>query len=209
MCLCTNPSNRNDSCIKASVKGSGGESASVREPRSGVRRPARVQSVTNTFFLTEYEYRILFGFQKSLNTEYWILFGIEKIRIPNTKYYSVSRKSEYRLQIVLFGLTIRIPNTKYQIVYNILEKTKLKLRFLFHTRHFVLKICEIIWTGIRFNYSNTQILFGVPKNPNTKYRILFSIEKIRIPNTNTTIRSNYSNSIRIPNYSSHPALKGG
>ena len=72
-----------------------------------------------------------------------------------------------------------------------------------HTRHFVLKICETIRTGIRSNYSNTRILFGVPKNPNTEYRILFGIEKIRIPNINTTIRSNYSNSIRIPNYSFH------
>ena len=35
-------------------------------------------------FLTEYEYQILFGFQKSPNTKYWILFGIEKIQIPNT-----------------------------------------------------------------------------------------------------------------------------
>ena len=62
------------------------------------------------FFLTEYESRILFGFQKSLNTEYWILFGIDKILIPNTEYYSVLRKSKCRIWIVLFGLTIQIPN---------------------------------------------------------------------------------------------------
>ena len=78
---------------------------------------------------------------------------------------------------------------------------------MFHTRHFVLKICETIWTGIRSNYSNTRILFGVPKNPNTEYQILFGIEKIRIPNTNTTFRSNYSNSIQIQNYSSHTGLR--
>ena len=82
--------------------------------------------MTNTFWLTEYEYRILFGFQKSPNTEYRILFGIEKTRIPNTEYYSLSRKFEFRIRIVLFGLTIRIPNTKYGIVYQILEKIKLK-----------------------------------------------------------------------------------
>ena len=67
-------------------------------------------------FLTEYEYWILFSFQKSLNTEYQILFVIETIRIPNTEYYSVSRKFEYQIRIVLFGLTIQLPNTKYQIV---------------------------------------------------------------------------------------------
>ena len=50
-----------------------------------------------------------------------------------------------------------------------------------------------------FEYPNT--IWGAKK---PEYRILFGIEKIRIPNTNTTIRSNYSNSIRIPNYSSHP-----
>ena len=85
-------------------------------------------------FLTEYEYQILFGFQKSLNTEYQTLFGIEKIRIPNTKYYSLSIKSEYRIQILLFGLTIQKPNTKYWIVNKTLEKIKLKLRYLSHTR---------------------------------------------------------------------------
>ena len=41
---------------------------------------------------------------------------------------------------------------------------------------------------------------------NTKYWIILGIEIIRIPNTNTTIRSNYSNSIWIPNYSSHPDI---
>ena len=72
---------------------------------------AQAQSVTNTFFFTEYEYRILFGFQKSPNTKYQRLFGIEKIRIPYTEYYSVLRKSEYRMRIVLFGLTFQIPNS--------------------------------------------------------------------------------------------------
>ena len=71
---------------------------------------------------------------------------------------------------------------------------------LSHTKHFVLKICESIWTDIMIWYSNTQILFGGPKKPNTEYRILFGIEKTQILNTNTTIRSNYFNSIQIPNY---------
>ena len=57
----------------------------------------------------------LFGFQKSLNAEYQIVFDIEKIQILNTKYYSALRKPEYRIPLVLFGLTIQIPNTKYQI----------------------------------------------------------------------------------------------
>ena len=73
-------------------------------------------------FLTKYEYRILFGFQKSPNTEYRIIFGIDKIQITNTEYYLVSRKSEYQIWIVLYGLNIWIPNTKYWIEYNILEK---------------------------------------------------------------------------------------
>ena len=46
-----------------------------------------------------------------------------------------------------------------------------------------------------FKYPNT--IWGA--NPNTEYQILFGIEKIRIPHTNTTIWSNYSNSIEIPN----------
>ena len=70
------------------------------------------QSVTNTFFLTEDEYQILFGFRNHqiLNIEYYSLF----FKNTNTEYYSVSRKSEYRIRIVLFGLTIRILNSKYQ-----------------------------------------------------------------------------------------------
>ena len=66
-------------------------------------------------------------FLPNMNTEYYSVFGnhqtqninyylVLKIRIPNTKYYLVSRKSEYRIQILLFGLTISIPNTKYGIV---------------------------------------------------------------------------------------------
>ena len=87
---------------------------------------------------------------------------------PNTEYYSVSRKSKYRIQSVLFDLTIWIPNTKYQKVYNILENLKLKNIYLFYTSHFLLKICETNRTGIWSNYSNTRILIGVPKNLNTK-----------------------------------------
>ena len=68
-------------------------------------------------FLTEHKYQILFGFQKTPSTEYRLLLGNEKIRIPNADFYSVLRKSEYPIQIVLFGQTIQIPNTKFLIVY--------------------------------------------------------------------------------------------
>ena len=56
--------------------------------------------------------------------------------------------------------------------------------------------------GPVFEYPNT--IRGAKKS---EYKILFGIEIIRIPNMNTTIRSNYSKSIRIPNYSSHPVYK--
>ena len=53
---------------------------------------------------------------------------------------------------------------------------------MFHTRHFVLKICEAIQTGIRSNYSNTRILFGVQKTwiPNTEYYSVLGKSKYRI-----------------------------
>ena len=57
---------------------------------SGERESLGRPECDKYLFLTEYEYRILFGFQISPNTEYRILFGIEKIRIPNNEYYSVS-----------------------------------------------------------------------------------------------------------------------
>ena len=41
--------------------------------------------------------------------------GCQNTRIPNTEYYSVLRKSKYRIQILLFGLTIRIV-FEYQII---------------------------------------------------------------------------------------------
>ena len=95
---------------------------------------------------------------------------------------SVSRKSEYRIRIVLSGLTIRIRNTKYQIVYNILEKIKLKYRYLSHTRYFVLKICETIRTGIWSIYSNIRMLFGCQKTqiPNSKYYSVMRKSEYRI-----------------------------
>ena len=137
-------------------------------------------------------------------TKYQISNTIRYWENLNTEYYLVLRKYKYRIRIVLFRLTIWIPNTKYRIVYKILKKIKLKNIYWSHTRHFVMTICETIRTGVWSNYLFiTRILFGVPKNPNNKNQILFGIEKILIPNTNTTIRSNYLNSIRIPNYSSH------
>ena len=112
-------------------------------------------------------------------TKYRTLNTIRYWENKNTEYYIVSRKSEYQIQIVLFGLTIQIPNTKYRIVSKILQKTQHKSTF---------KYLNSIW--------------GAKKNK-TQYRILLGIEIIRIPNR-TTICSNYSNSIQIPNYSSHP-----
>ena len=126
-------------------------------------------------FLTEYEYQILFGFQKSPNTEYQILFGIEKILIPNTKYYSVLRKLEYWIWIILFGLNIGIPNTKYRIVYKLLgKKRQLKSTNLSHTRHFVLKFCETIRTDIWTCIKIPKYYLGCQKKliPNIKYYLL-------------------------------------
>ena len=53
-----------------------------------------------------------------------------------------------------------------------------------HTRHFVLQIRETIRTGIQSNYSNTQN--AKEKNKN---QTLVGVEKILIPNRNSTIRS--------------------
>ena len=49
----------------------------------------------------------------------------------------------------------------------------------------------------------------VLRNPNTEYRILFGIKKIQIPNTNSTIWSNYSNTeYKIPNSIQNFGKKG-
>ena len=134
-------------------------------------------------------------------TKYRILMTIRYWQNPNTEHYLVPRKSEYWIWIVLLGLTIQIPNTKYPILNEFFEKMKLKLRYLFHTQHLVLKLCETIWTGIYSNFSNTRILFGVPKNPNTvDYSVLRKSEyqiQILLFSPNILI-------IQIPNYSSHP-----
>ena len=66
---------------------------------------------------------------------------------------------------------------------------QLKSTYLSDSRLFVLKICKTIQTGIW-----SSITIRVPKK---KYLILFGIEKIRMPNTNTTIRSNYPNSTEL------------
>ena len=66
--------------------------------------------------------------------------------------------------------------------------------YLPHTRHFVKKNCETIRTDIQTGICIPEYYSGNQKT-NTEYRILFGIEIIQIPNTNNTIRSNYSNSI--------------
>ena len=59
---------------------------------------------------------------------------------------------------------------------------KQKERYLSHTRHFVLKICQTIRKGIRSYYSNTRILFGVPKTQilNTEYSSVLRKSEYRI-----------------------------
>ena len=49
----------------------------------------------------------------------------------------------------------------------------------------------------------------VPNKLITEYQILFGIQIIQIPITNTTVRSNYLNIIQIPNYLSHPDIHPG
>ena len=98
--------------------------------------------------MTEYEYQILLVFHKSSNTEYWILFGIKKIWIPNTKYSSILRKSEYQIQIVLFGITIWKPNNKYRIVQKKFWKKSAKINIFISYKTFGETIWTDIWTGI-------------------------------------------------------------
>ena len=159
-------------------------------------------------FFTVYKYHISFVYQKSPNTEYRILFGSEKILILNTEYYSVLKKSESRIWIVLIGLSIWIPNNKYWIRYKSLEKKAKKINIFVSNKTF--SFLNIGWNySDRYSnrYLNTRIVFGVPQIPNTEYCILFGIEIIQILITNTTTRSNYLNSIWIPNYCSHPVLQ--
>ena len=122
-------------------------------------------------FLTEYKYQIFFGFQKSLNTKYWIVFGIEKIGIPTTVDYFVLRKSEYQIQIVLFGLTIWIQNTKYLIVYKLVEKNATEINIFVSYETFCSQILCNYLVKYLVQYSNAQIVFGVPEKriPNIEY----------------------------------------
>ena len=76
---------------------------------------------------------------------------------------------------------------------------------MFHTRNCVLKILKLFGQlfGLVFEYMNT--IWGA-KKPNTKYQILFGIEKIQIHNINTSIQSDYSMNILILNFLSHPGI---
>ena len=109
-------------------------------------------------------------------TEFRILFSVEKIRILNTEYYLVSRKSECQIWIVLFGPTIWIPNTKYRIVYYILKKIKVFVSYK--------TFCSAnLWNYLDryslqlFEYPNT--IWG-PKKP--EYRIPNTIQYWENPN---------------------------
>ena len=117
------------------------------------------------------------------------------------------RKFEYRIRIVLFGLTINIPNTKYRIVYKILRGKATKI--IMFVSYWTICLNNFWNYSDRFSdrYSNTRILFGVPKKrlSNTKYQILLRYWDNPNTNMNTTIGLNYSNIIWIPNNSSHPS----
>ena len=133
-------------------------------------------------------------------TKNWILNTIRYWENPNTKYWI----SKYRIWILLFGPTIRIRNNEYRIVYNFFWKNSTKINRFVSYKTFC---SENLWNHSNRNlvwYSNIQILFGIQKNPNTEYQILYGVKKIRIPNTNTAVWSNYSNNIWILNYLSHP-----
>ena len=138
------------------------------------------QSVTSTFFwririrkiirfskITEYQISNTILHWENPNTEYRILFGIEKIVIPNRNstiwsYYS---------------------NTKYNFFFG---KNATKINIFVSYKTFCFKFFWNYSNRYLDQYSNTQILFGVPK-------------KIKYQLPNTTIWSNYSTSIWIPN----------
>ena len=109
------------------------------------------------------------------------------------------RKYKCLISIVSFGLTIWITNSKQHF-----EKKANKVNIFISYKTICLTNLWNYSDIYSDRYTNTRILFVVPKKPNTEYRKLFGIEIIRIPNMNTTIWSYYSNSIQIPNYLSHP-----
>ena len=125
-------------------------------------------------------------FWPNTNTECYLVFRSHQI--PNIEYYPVLRKSEFGIQIVLIGLTIWTLNTKYWKIYNFLAKKATKINIFVSYKTFCSKNL--------LNYLDRYL---------DRYRIQFGIEIIWIPNMNTVIRANHSNSIWIPNYLSQPA----
>ena len=135
--------------------------------------------MTNTFF---YRIQMPNFIRFSGITKYQIsnsVWYFKKIGIPNTKYYSILRKSKYRIQEVLFSLNIRIPNTEYRIIYKVVEKMQLKSTYLSHTRHFFLKFFETIWKGIWSSIRITEYYSGCKKT-NTTYYLVLRKSKYRI-----------------------------
>ena len=149
-------------------------------------------------------------FINSAKTECDEYLFFDRIRIPNTIRFS--EISEYRILN-----TIRYwenPNTKYRILFVIkkiqIPNTNSTFRSNYsNTKYLIQNSIQNFWNN------ETKIKIFLPYKTFCsenmwsywEYRILFGIGKIWIPNTNTTIQSNYLNSIRIPNYSSHPARK--
>ena len=140
------------------------------------------QSVTNTFFDRIRIPNIIWFLEI---TEYQILNTIWywENSIPNAKYYLVSRKSEYRIWIVLFGPTIQISNTKYRIVFNILEKIKKKKYiYLSHTRHLFCKFVKLFGQVFGPTIPIPEYYLGWKKTriPNTEYYSVLRKSEYRI-----------------------------
>ena len=98
------------------------------------------------------------------------------------------------------------------IVMTALKLNKIKLKFLCDSGDFVFfqskKTKSLFGTLVALLFSKPEKKknFWGLQLKKTSYRTGYLNTQKTIPNTNTTIRSNYLNSIWIPNYLSHPGL---
>ena len=84
----------------------------------------------------------VFKFFETIPTDFWTSVqipeyykGCEKNWIPNTEYYLVLRKSEYQIQILLFGPTIWIV-FEYRIIRHTLFPPRMSNLYKYWTSNF-------------------------------------------------------------------------
>ena len=104
----------------------------------------------------------------------WIVFGCKKTRIPNTKYCSVLRKSEYRIQILPFGPTIQIVFEYRIILHTLVEYIMRSVLYTIYSIQFAVHWIKCTVYHVQLTLHSLQ--YTVYIRLSTKFSIIYEVD---------------------------------